>query len=79
MESAGMMELYKPFVTFQGEINIDCVLLEPDFQQFQNSITHFSLNKYLPIIKNIYELAENKVEPKPIGKTESDGTGVIAG
>ena len=69
IESDGMMKLYEPFVTFQKEFDLDVIILQPDYEQFQKTVISYSLNKYLYIIKQIY--GEVKDENTVISSRES--------
>ena len=71
MESEAMMELYDPYVTFQGEINLDCVVIEPDYDQFQKTVITYSLNKYLYIVKQIYGEVKKTNIDSPTGEAEN--------
>ena len=83
LESEEMMTLYKPYVLFQEDFEpepewswkfLKGDTEQPDFKSFQDTITTFSLNKYLPLLKELYGEKKEKSIDKPIGETEGSGT-----
>jgi len=77
IESDGMMELYQPFVTFQEELDIAVVVLQPDYEQFQKTVISYSLNKYLYIIQQIYGKVKKENTVISSGESQTSGATIV--
>ena len=68
LESEAMMTIYKDYVVFKENIDLECEV-NPDFRNFQLTITTFSLNKYLPLIHKLFDgISKNEDKHSSAGK-----------
>tara|TARA_R110000751_G_scaffold13141_1_gene44430 strand:+ start:211 stop:501 length:291 start_codon:yes stop_codon:yes gene_type:complete len=79
MENIAMMKMYEKFVVFKDldEDFLSIDMIQPDFEAFQNSVTTFSLNSYLPIFKDTflkYGTTTKESKHKITGEDEGGGT-----
>ena len=67
LESPDMMDMYSPFVLFLDDFDLITEqvvkeLPEPDFKKFQDTMTTYSLNLYLPLIKVIQGICDESIK-----------------
>ena len=77
--SDAMMTLYKPFCTFQETLNLEDNHIAPDAELYQTTITTLSLNKYIPLIKVVFDDKKFKKDKhRRARKNERGGAGIDA-
>lgn len=83
-QDAEMEEIYKPYVLFVDKIDLETVVHNDipaqDYKGFLETVATYSLNKMLPIIKNVYIQSNGTKKEQKVTLTygkDSDGKEVV--